>query len=394
MSALAATNKHVSRCLAASNMLALLLMSACGDPEPAEGIDSGSPPIDAADGVTHDAGTHDDDAQADASPFNYAFLTSTRHVGDLGGLEGADEICNVRASEAGLPGTFVAFLSTASVDAVDRLAGARGWVRPDGAPFADRPEDIAAGRIFYPMRLLETGEPGSIGTINEDHRSAWTGTAADGTAGTQHCANWTSVDSADRGHIGETRGGVTYFMHNSFVSSTTCDTRRPLYCFGVDHETEVRPSDSGRIAFVTRDLAAGDIGISEFDQICQAEADRSGLDGSFIAVVGIGSTHPSQRFSLGGPTWRRPDGIKIFEEAADFADSAPIASISVTADGQDQLAEEVWTGRNDRDCGGWQNAEEAGEVGYSAYSENFAFRAGGIQGVACSQSRRLYCFEF
>lgn len=36
------------------------------------------------------------------------FVTSTSHTGNLGGLAGADAICQARANEAGLKGNFVA----------------------------------------------------------------------------------------------------------------------------------------------------------------------------------------------------------------------------------------------------------------------------------------------
>jgi len=72
---------------------------------------------------------------------NFVFATSTSYPADFGGLAGADAICNQHAGDAGLPGTYVAWLSTTTVDARDRLAGARGFVRPDGLPFADTVDD-------------------------------------------------------------------------------------------------------------------------------------------------------------------------------------------------------------------------------------------------------------
>ena len=40
------------------------------------------------------------------------FITSTLHDGNLGGVAGADQICNELASDAGLPGTYMAWLSS------------------------------------------------------------------------------------------------------------------------------------------------------------------------------------------------------------------------------------------------------------------------------------------
>ena len=65
------------------------------------------------------------------------------------------------AQAAGLSGTFVALLSTSTVDAKSRLGTARGWVRTDGKPFADRQEDLfrsnCGSALYYPPRLDEFG---------------------------------------------------------------------------------------------------------------------------------------------------------------------------------------------------------------------------------------------
>ena len=73
---------------------------------------------------------------------NLVFVTSTTYRGDLGGLQAADARCRERARAANLRGTFVALLSSSTVDARTRLGTARGWVRTDGRPFADTQDDL------------------------------------------------------------------------------------------------------------------------------------------------------------------------------------------------------------------------------------------------------------
>jgi hypothetical protein len=58
---------------------------------------------------------------------NFVFVTSRAYTGNLGGLAGADAICQTHAAEAGLPGTYVAWLATSTVTAPSRLAPARGF---------------------------------------------------------------------------------------------------------------------------------------------------------------------------------------------------------------------------------------------------------------------------
>src|SRR5262245_55485496 len=98
------------------------------------------------DGGTGGDGAPGDGANAGA---NVGFVRSGLTDGGIGGLAQADAICAQRAIEGSLPGTYVAYLSTTTVNAIDRLAGARGWVRPDGQPFADTTADIAAGIVLY-----------------------------------------------------------------------------------------------------------------------------------------------------------------------------------------------------------------------------------------------------
>src|SRR5262249_6287034 len=65
-------------------------------------------------------GSPDGGPPPDARTFaaNVVFVTSvTMAPQALGGLDGADRLCNDRAAAGGLPGTYVAWLSTVSTDA-------------------------------------------------------------------------------------------------------------------------------------------------------------------------------------------------------------------------------------------------------------------------------------
>src|SRR5213592_2896892 len=103
-----------------------------------------------------DAGSTCEPVPTDA---NYVFVTSTTHAPDELGPADADRICNARAQAAGLPGTYVAWLSSSTEPARDRLGSARGWVRLDGLPFTDTLADLAAGKVFYPVGLDERCRP-------------------------------------------------------------------------------------------------------------------------------------------------------------------------------------------------------------------------------------------
>ena len=76
------------------------------------------------------------------------FVTSSRHRGNLGGLAGADAICNVRATEAGLPGagSYMAWLSAGGVSPSSRFTRAAvPYKEVDGTTIADDWNDLTNG---------------------------------------------------------------------------------------------------------------------------------------------------------------------------------------------------------------------------------------------------------
>jgi hypothetical protein len=123
------------------------------------------------------------------------FVTSTAYTGDLGGLAGADEKCQTRASDAGLSGTFKAWLSTTQVNgnAADRLIhGMTPYVTPNGDVVANNWDDLVDGTIAHPINVTEYGESPSTLYV-------WTGTSANGVAipsaggmyDPPNCQSWT-----------------------------------------------------------------------------------------------------------------------------------------------------------------------------------------------------------
>jgi len=131
----------------------------------------------APDGGTSDA------ADAPTDTPNIAFVTSQRvAVGSLGGSDGADAVCQQLAADAGLTGTYVAWVSTTTQSARGHVEAnnPRGWVRRDGLPFADTVDDIANLSTFYPLRITEGDD--DIGLATDDRElDVATGSRPDGT---------------------------------------------------------------------------------------------------------------------------------------------------------------------------------------------------------------------
>ncbi len=271
---------------------------------------------------------------ATATPqFNRVFVTSTLQNGNLGGLAGADAICAARATAASLPGTYVAWLSTSTVNALDRLGSAKGFVRVDGKPFANAPADIVANKIFNPLRIAEDGSDVSSSVVpGSSTLTVYTGTLGDGTVATgATCSDFT--DTAGSARRGEVSGGpVTWTARQN----SNCTTTRRLYCFETDHSgADLVPAPmSGKIAFVsTKIFAPGPgIGIAGADTVCANNASSAGLTGTFKALLATTSASAASRVAL-APLYVRPDGIPIATGTTIAAGSALDSGMWQRADG-------------------------------------------------------------
>ncbi len=128
------------------------------------------------------------------------FVTSTRQNGALGGVTGADSVCQTRANAAGLSGTFKAWISGGSYSSSPASRFTRSttlpYVRVDGAVVANDWNDLTDGTIQNPINIDEFGNL-------QTYSFAWSFTRVDGSeglfgsssedcyGGDCHCNNWT-----------------------------------------------------------------------------------------------------------------------------------------------------------------------------------------------------------
>lgn len=316
---------------------------------------------------------------------NVAFVTSTDvPPSTLGGLLGADAICEQRAAAAGLPpNTYVAWLSTSTVDAKSRLAGARGWVRTDGLPFADTLDGLLTGGMRYPLRVDE----------NRNDRSNTptpTGTNRNGVfhaGGTTQCADFTGPGTST---YGWPDGGTAVWTEQQFFD---CSTPGPLYCFGIDYQSEVTIAPvSGRRAFISYTGFGAMTGLAGADAICASEAMDAGLPGTFLALLADDGATAASRFSLAGGPWYRVDGVELTSDLVTVC-----APINLHADGVwvNVLA---WTGAASpatpgtmaSTCNGWMSSAAMGVTGTIGRSASMFFGGGSI---SCSLGPGVYCFQ-
>lgn len=155
-----------------------------------------------------------------------AFVTSTLHNGNLGGLEGADAICQDLAEGAGLPGVYMAWLSDSTGSPADRFTRATAPYTLRGGPIiANDWDELTSGELSRALNKTEQGTGGALSS------RVWTNTASDGTARTdtpKSCANWSSDSAGVSGYDGMLSSiSATWTARDE----STCNSTIRLYCF-------------------------------------------------------------------------------------------------------------------------------------------------------------------
>ena len=163
------------------------------------------------------------------------FLTSATYNGALeprpavcdgsSGVLAGDCICQNHAELVGLPGAFMAWLSTDDTDSpfATFTQSDVPYVRLDGARVAANWNDLIDRTLISPIYVDELGgRPSADSGIR-----AWTGTNADGTAAGD-CMGWTSMSGAVTGLMGATDRTDVNWTEDS---GSGCNLEAHLYCF-------------------------------------------------------------------------------------------------------------------------------------------------------------------
>jgi hypothetical protein len=375
------------------------------------------------------------------------FVTSTSGTGQLStwggtgtGAAQGDAICQARATAAGLPGTYVAWLSDSASDAYCRVHGFTGkksamcgqgalptgagpWLRTDAARQPALPtieKAIAPTRqTFYPASFSEFGSDVTSGL-------AWTATDDNGVLSGNACNDWASADGTGtyRGVMGDLNGGGTSWTAQS-ATGITCNSTGRLRCMEVGSGPALPPRHPANVkrAFVTSVSGSGLLStwsdaqgltsISAADAICQSRARYAGYANaaSFEAWASYSFTNAYNRVTNAGP-WYRPDGI-LFATRSQLTGgtsgriSAPLymtetnAYVAGNAD-----AGSVWTGTtysgsyysSSASCSSWQSTSSSGIIGRTDLAD-FRWVAVGSSTslpslLTCSATDyRLYCLD-
>lgn len=155
---------------------------------------------------------------------NRVFITSTGQDGNLGGVGGADGICQARANAANLGGNWKAWISDANISASERLIhSSNPYKHINGILVATNWDDLVDGSISK-INYNEFGVFTSSGYV-------WTGTKSDGAIKTtdinKTCNNWTNNSLLMDGYFGSASHPILWSDYNY----NFCASKYRLYCF-------------------------------------------------------------------------------------------------------------------------------------------------------------------
>jgi len=170
----------------------------------------------------------------------WVFVTSTRYPANFGGLQGADNICQIHANNAGLYGTYKAWLSDSLDSPATRFNKQGGPYRlRNGAIIANDWDELTDGDLAFSIQVDEYGNL-LVPDPEEDEYEGqvWTGAWSDGTQACfsldvcnqwhLYCYQWTQTPS---GHWVETGRYTESDGDWSHSWDSVCTSMRHLYCF-------------------------------------------------------------------------------------------------------------------------------------------------------------------
>jgi hypothetical protein len=156
-------------------------------------------------------GAHVAIAQAPAANMSFFVTSANPKGGNLGGLAGADAVCQSLAQAAGAGSkTWRAYLSTSTVDAKSRI-GNGPWFNAKGVQIAANVADLhsANNKITGATALTEKGTAPNYLAGNPPapvaqplQHDILTGTNEDGTKNADTCKDWTAGDASARAMLG------------------------------------------------------------------------------------------------------------------------------------------------------------------------------------------------
>jgi hypothetical protein len=336
------------------------------------------------------------------------FVTSADVSGGLGGAAEAHALCTELAGDAGLAGSYHAWLSATRAGAGSQ-AGTGPFLRVDGALVASTAAALTGGTLSAPIERTEA---------NEQRRTdVWTGTSAAGAPTQATCGGWTS--EAEQGTFGES--GATTASWTA-AGTRACDAELALYCVQDDcpgipvvdfmndeahcgacgnacgPQQNCIAGRCGGYVFVTSEYLGGSFGgLAQGDAFCNERATRGNVPGTFTAWLSTDIVQADSRIVDGA--YFLLDGSRVADDLAHLraAGTMPLHhAISLTEIGT--IAQgPVWTGTqaggapvSGSTCTSWTARTGSGAVGLPSATSSTWTHA---DVASCSSGAALYCFQ-
>ncbi len=154
-------------------------------------------------------------------PAKRVFLTSTTTNGAFGGTTGADAICANLAANAGLSGTYKAWVSVTGDGVSTRFTHSSTAYRlVDGTLVANDWTDLSDGTLAHAINRDESGN-----AVTSD---VWTATNTTGAPLANDCSDFTSSSSGVMGTCGNASQSNSLWTNSS---APPCSFALRLYCF-------------------------------------------------------------------------------------------------------------------------------------------------------------------
>jgi len=326
---------------------------------------------------------------------NLIFATNTLLQFDKGSAAAYDEDCNAAATTAGINNAagndYVAAVSDSVSTLRTRLGNsARGWIRRDGAPFADTQAALFTSDVVWnPILFDEYGRRGPS-------KYAFTGSTSTGAAHQWSCENWTTTTSTPQWNGGSIFGGPSVWLAG--ISGSCQNDGRSVICMGRGRSTQVSLTPAtGRRVWLTTTAFALD-GTATPDQKCQAE--RPAGVATARALIATLSRTAASVLDMAA-TYVRPDGTVVGTGAQLVARGELGSGIWQRADlGYSVLTRSntrVWTGQTTltevgtatTTCEDWTATTGTGEFSGTFSSDRWWDTSNNL----CTQTLPLRCVE-
>jgi len=181
----------------------------------------------------------DSDNSGGNNDSHIVFVTSQTYDGNLGNFSGADAKCQTAAQNAGLSGTFKAWIGGRMDDTgngggtqnvSERMTHSTGpYSLTTGAKVADDWNDLTDGSLDHGIDRDENGNlvSGSVWTNTKTNGKAFDHRRDCGPGGSQADV-WGSADQFESGHFGNIGDTGSTWTSNT---NTACTNSFHLYCF-------------------------------------------------------------------------------------------------------------------------------------------------------------------